>query len=58
VSYGVTAEHYGTVGDALLWTLEQGLGEAFGPATREAWLEAYGALSDAMIAEAYGEAAA
>jgi hemoglobin-like flavoprotein len=29
--YGVTAAHYGTVAEALLWTLEQGLGEAWTP---------------------------
>ena len=28
-AYGVRDEHYETVGAALLWTLEQGLGEAF-----------------------------
>src|SRR5215467_950222 len=28
VGYGVTMEHYTIVGDALLWTLEKGLGEA------------------------------
>ena len=27
--YGVREEHYTTVGAALLWTLEQGLGDAF-----------------------------
>jgi nitric oxide dioxygenase len=29
--YGVRSEHDATVGAALLWTLEQGLGEAFTP---------------------------
>ena len=33
VSYGVTPEHYAPVGAALLWTLEQGLGDEFTPAT-------------------------
>lgn len=32
LNYGVQDEHYDTVGGALLWTLEQGLGDAF---TRE-----------------------
>lgn len=49
VDYGVTREHYASVGGALLWTLEQGLGEAFTPAVREAWTEAYGLLSSAML---------
>ncbi len=29
VSYGVKSEQYDTVGEALLWTLGQGLGDAF-----------------------------
>ena len=32
---------YETVGAALLWTIEQGLGDSFTPAVREAWSEAY-----------------
>lgn len=58
VAYGVKPEHYQPVGEALIWTLEQGLGEAFTPETKNAWLAAYGALSGVMIAEAYGQAAA
>lgn len=48
LSYGVQPEHYATVGAALLWTLEAGLGDAFTPEVREAWTAAYGFLSDAM----------
>ncbi len=48
VGYGVKAEHYDTAGAALLWTLEQGLGEAFTPEVKEAWTEAYGLLSSVM----------
>ena len=29
VGYGVTADHYATVGSTLVWTIEQGLGEKF-----------------------------
>jgi hemoglobin-like flavoprotein len=47
--YGVREEHYATVGAALLWTLEQGLGEAFTPAVRDAWTTAYGTLASVMI---------
>lgn len=47
--YGVREEHYATVGAALLWTLEQGLGEAFTPAVRGAWTGAYGTLASVMI---------
>jgi hemoglobin-like flavoprotein len=47
--YGVRESHYATVGEALLWTLEQGLGEAFTPPTRDAWATAYGVLASVMI---------
>jgi nitric oxide dioxygenase len=56
--YGVAAADYGTVGAALLWTLEQGLGEAFTAGTREAWTIAYGTLAGVMIEAAGSEAAA
>src|SRR2546427_9435415 len=42
--YGVREAHYTTVGEALLWTLEQGLGEAFTTDVRAAWTTAYGTL--------------
>ncbi len=57
VGYGVAAEHYAPVGAALIWTLEQGLGDAFTAETREAWIAAYTLLSGVMIAEAYAKAA-
>lgn len=47
--YGVRAEHYETVGVALLWTLEQSLGAAFDDETRDAWAAAYGTLASVMI---------
>ncbi len=50
--YGVQSSHYGTVAEALLWTLEQGLGDAFTEDVREAWVAAYGILSSTMIAAA------
>src|SRR6516165_6893266 len=46
--YGVSAEHYATVGAALLWTLEQGLGAGFTSEVKAAWCEAYCALAEAM----------
>ena len=49
VGYGVKEEYYGTVGEALLWTLEQGLGEDFTSEAKEAWTEAYKLLSGVMI---------
>lgn len=48
IAYGVKDSHYYTVGSALIWTLEQGLGEAFTPAVRTAWIEAYTLLSAVM----------
>src|SRR5579863_3132398 len=58
VGYGVAAAHYKPVGEALIWTLEKGLGQGFTSEVRDAWLGAYGALSGVMIAEAYGREAA
>ena len=55
--YGVTPADYDTVGSALLWTFEQGLGPDFDAATRAAWAEAYGILASVMI-EAAEELAA
>jgi len=46
--YGVRPEHYATVGDALLWTLQRGLREAFTDEVREAWSAAYSLLSSTM----------
>lgn len=57
VGYGVEATHYACVGAALLWTLEQGLGDAWTPELTSAWSSAYATLSGYMIAEAYGVAA-
>jgi hemoglobin-like flavoprotein len=41
VHYGVRDSQYASVGTALLWTLERGLGPAFTPEVRNAWTEAY-----------------
>jgi len=46
--YGVTNEHYDTVAAALIWTLEQGLGDAFTPHVRSAWVETYTILAAVM----------
>jgi len=53
VGYGVQAHHYDSVGTALIWTLEQGLGAALTPSAREAWLLAYSTLAGAMREAAY-----
>ena len=52
--YGVKDEHYASVGAALLWTLERGLGAAWTPELAAAWVAAYTTLSQFMIGEAYG----
>lgn len=52
VAYGVEDRHYAVVGDALIWTLDKGLGDQFTPAARDAWLKAYDTLSGAMITAA------
>lgn len=55
--YGVEAKHYATVGQALLDTLQAGLGDAFTPDARDAWGDAYELLAGVMLA-AGGEARA
>jgi nitric oxide dioxygenase len=50
--YGVRPAHYDLVGSALLWTLGQGLGDAFTDDVRDAWAQAYGTLAAVMIAAA------
>ena len=55
--YGVTRAHYDTVGEALLWTLEQGLGDAFTSEVEDAWTKVYGLLSQIMIDAAYAASA-
>jgi len=57
VAYGVKPGDYAAVGEALLWTLERGLGTDWTPQTAQAWAAAYGLLADFMIGEAYGDGA-
>ena len=57
VAYGVKAADYDTVASALLWTLEQGLGEAFTDEVKQAWIAAYTLLTDTMKMTAEVEAA-
>lgn len=53
VGYGVKATHYKFVGEALLWTLEQGLGKDWNAEVEDAWTACYTTLSEAMIEAAY-----
>jgi hemoglobin-like flavoprotein len=54
VAYGVKPEHYDAVGEALLWTLERGLGAQWSGELKGAWSATYATLAGFMIAEAYG----
>ena len=53
IIYGVDVAHYETVGAALLWVLEQGLGEYYTEEVEEAWAIAYGLIATTMIEAAY-----
>jgi hemoglobin-like flavoprotein len=53
-NYRVEAQHYDTMGAALLWTLEQGMGDAFTPAVRQAWVDVYALMATMMRRAAYG----
>src|SRR5262245_56294325 len=48
--YGILPEHYALVGEALLWSLERGLGESWTPDVAASWSKAYGIVSNFMIA--------
>ncbi len=58
LDYGVEAEHYESVGDALIFTLQKGLGPSFNAEVKRAWVAAYKVLSDVMIAAAHKSPAA
>ncbi|MCG8039230.1 MAG: globin domain-containing protein [Candidatus Thiodiazotropha taylori] len=46
--YGVQAVDYDKVADALLWTLAEGLGDAFTDEVKDAWVVTYTALAGVM----------
>ena len=52
--YGTEAVHYPVVGEALIWTLEKGLGPDFTPDVKDAWVGAYTLISSVMTNAAYG----
>ena len=47
--YKIPDESYDVVGEALIWTLDYGLGEAFTEEIKSAWLEIYTQLSRIML---------
>ena len=52
--YGVKESDYDTVAAALIWTLGQGLQDAFTPEVEAAWTKVYTLLADTMKAAARG----
>ena len=55
VGYGVKAHHYTYMGNALLRTIERGLGKDFTPELRNAWVAAFQTLATIMMEAAYGQ---
>lgn len=49
VGYGALPEHYPVVGDVLLGTLEEVVGDVFTEPAKAAWTRAYAVLSTLMI---------
>jgi hemoglobin-like flavoprotein len=49
VQYGIRPAHYKLAGNALLWTLKQGLGNDWTPEIENAWTKCYALLSETMI---------
>lgn len=58
VQYGVEPAHYNIVAEALLWTLEKGLGEHWTEEVKESWVLCYTTLAGAMITAGEGVKAA
>jgi hemoglobin-like flavoprotein len=52
VRFGVKNEDYATLASALMWTLGQALGDAFGPENTAAWASVYAVLTGAMMSPA------
>jgi len=48
VAYGVLDRNYVTVGSALIWTLQQGMGKDFTDEVRDAWCAAYELMAGVM----------
>ncbi len=56
LGYGVEAEHYRDVGDALIGTIRDVLGPKFRPEVEAAWTKAYEGIALTMIQCCYGRA--
>lgn len=53
VAYSVEAKHYDSVGSALIGALEAGLGDAFTPEVKQAWIDTYTVMATVMKEAAY-----
>jgi hemoglobin-like flavoprotein len=49
-TYGVQAEHYPIVGEILIETFQDTLGDQWTPAYQDAWIQAYGVIAQVMSA--------
>lgn len=47
--YGATEAHFDAVGQSLIKALEQGIGDDFTDKTRQAWVDLFGMVRDAML---------
>jgi len=53
VDYGVKAEHFSPVGNALLFALKQGLGNDFTPELRQAWVDTFRLIATTMKSHSF-----
>jgi len=53
IDYGVSADDYTPVGNALIFALKTGLGSGFTPDLRAAWVEVYSTIATVMRQHAY-----
>lgn len=52
-TYGVTVEHWDSVGNALMWTLGDTFGDAFTDEVKDSWAAAYGLVALTAISVSY-----
>jgi hemoglobin-like flavoprotein len=52
LAYGVESEHYPLVGECLIAALAETAGKSWSPAEEAVWRDAFGFISDAMLAGA------
>lgn len=55
LDYGVTADDYTPVGNALLYALAQGLGDDFTDEVKQAWVALYRLVAQVMRSAAYSD---